>query len=38
MRSAFLRAGVVLVTAGTVAAVVAGTSAQAAPPFSPDLV
>lgn len=38
MRSAFVRAGVALVTVGTVAAVVAGTSAQAAPPFSPDLV
>lgn len=38
MRSAFLRAGVVLVTAGTFAAVVTGTSAQAAPPFTPDAV
>lgn len=38
MRSAFARAGVALVTVGTVAAVFAGTSAQAAPPFTPDAV
>lgn len=38
MRSAFTRAGVVLVAVGTAASVFAGTSAQAAPPFSPDAV
>ena len=38
MRSAFTRAGVALVTVGTVAAVVAGTSASAAPAFTPDAV
>lgn len=38
MRSAFTRAGVALVTVGTVAAVVAGSSASAAPAFTPDVV
>lgn len=38
MRSAFTRAGVALVTVGTFAAVVAGSSASAAPAFTPDVV
>ena len=38
MRTVVTRAGVALVTAGTLVAVFAGSPAQAAPPFSPDAV